>query len=60
MDSHQDPSTHTPHLPSAPETSRFQQWMDDPMRSVIVASLGTMSTLGIVLSGIWAINVALP
>jgi hypothetical protein len=38
----------------------FMQWVECPMRSVIAASITTMSTLGIVLSGIWAINVALP
>lgn len=49
-------------IPQAPATpqSRVERWVDDPMRSVIAASVGTMSTLGIVLSGIWAISVALP
>ena len=36
------------------------RWVDDPMRSMIAASLATINTLGIVLCGIWAINVALP
>ena len=40
--------------------SAFSRCVEDPMRSVIAASLGTMSTLGIVLCGIWAINAALP
>jgi len=42
------------------QPSAFSRWVEDPMRSVIAASLATMSTLGIVLCGIWAINVALP
>jgi hypothetical protein len=45
---------------SQPPLTLFQRWVEDPMRSVIAASVGTMSTLGIVLSGIWAINVVLP
>ena len=30
--------------------------LEDPMNSVIAASLVTMSTLGVVLSGAWFIN----
>ena len=41
------------------QPSASSRWVEDPMRSVIAASLATMSTLGIVLCGIWAINVAL-
>lgn len=38
---------------------RFMEWAQEPLGSLIVASVGTMSTLGVVLSSIWAINVAL-
>jgi hypothetical protein len=48
-----------PQAPAAPQ-GWVERWVDDPKRSVIAASVGTMSTLGIVLSGIWAINAALP
>ena len=46
---------------AAPATSmqRFGQWVQDPMASVIVASIATMSTLGFVLSGMWFISVML-
>lgn len=49
-------------ITQAPAASQgwVERWVDDPKRSVIAASVGTMSTLGIVLSGIWAINAALP
>ena len=35
---------------------RFGRFIQDPMGSVIAASIGTMSTLGVVLSGMWFIN----
>ena len=38
---------------------RFMEWAQEPLGSLIVASVGTMSTLGVVLSSIWAINVVL-
>lgn len=38
---------------------RFSQWIQDPMGSVIAASVGTIGSFGIVLSGVWAINAAL-
>lgn len=37
----------------------FSEWLQDPMGSVIAASVATISTFGIVLGGIWSINVAL-
>jgi hypothetical protein len=52
-------TTGAPTAANAPQ-SLVEKWVEDPMRSVIAASIGTMSTLGIVLSGIWAINVVLP
>jgi hypothetical protein len=57
--------TNEPSITGAPTAaiapqSLLERWVEDPMRSVIAASIATMSTLGIVLSGIWAINVVLP
>ncbi len=48
-----------PQVVATTVSQRFVQWIQDPMGSVIVASIGTMSTLGVVLSSIWAINFAL-
>jgi hypothetical protein len=44
-------------LPSRLE--RFGTWIQEPMGGVIAASVATMSSLGIVLSGSWAISLAL-
>jgi hypothetical protein len=46
---------------AAPLTAmqRFGRFVQDPMGSVIAASIATMSTLGFVLSGMWFINFAL-
>ncbi len=38
---------------------RFGRWLEDPMGGVIAASAATIGSFGVVLSGIWAINVAL-
>jgi hypothetical protein len=38
---------------------RFGRWLEDPMGGVIAASVATIGSFGVVLSGIWAINVAL-
>ena len=38
---------------------RFVAWLQDPMGSVIAASVATIGSFGVVLSGMWAINVAL-
>ncbi|MEM8564601.1 MAG: hypothetical protein AAGF57_20335 [Pseudomonadota bacterium] len=35
---------------------RFGQWVQDPMGGVIAASVATMSSLGVVLSGSWLIH----
>jgi len=37
---------------------RFIQWVQEPAGSVIAASVATISTFGITLSGIWAISLA--
>ena len=38
---------------------RFVEWLQDPMGSVIAASVATIGSFGVVLSGMWGINVAL-
>ena len=38
---------------------RIVRWLEDPMNSCIVASLATISTLGIVLSSMWFIQLVL-
>ena len=38
---------------------RFGQWVQEPMGSVIAASVATMSSLGMVLSGMWFISVVM-
>jgi hypothetical protein len=38
---------------------RFVQWVQEPMGSVIAASVATMSSLGFVLSGMWFISSAI-
>ncbi|MEE4143607.1 MAG: hypothetical protein V2I26_02325 [Halieaceae bacterium] len=50
-----DSATKTP----ASRPQRFSQWIQDPMGSVIAASVATIGSFGVVLSGMWAINVAL-
>ncbi|MEZ5571024.1 MAG: hypothetical protein R3E64_03285 [Halioglobus sp.] len=49
----------TVQAPSLSRRARFNQWIQDPMGSVIAASVGTMGSLGVVLSGIWLINLTL-
>jgi hypothetical protein len=38
---------------------RFGQWIQDPMGGVIAASVATIGSFGVVISGMWAINIAL-
>jgi hypothetical protein len=38
---------------------RFVEWIQDPMGSVIAASVATIGSLGLVLSGIWMVNLTL-
>jgi len=40
-------------------SARFGQWVQEPMNSIIAASAATMSTLGLVLSGMWFISYAM-
>ena len=44
-------------MPTARE--RFMNWVQQPLGSVVAASIATMSTLGMVLSGSWLISLAL-
>lgn len=60
MKSQQDHPTHDiSRAATASRTERFSQWIQDPLGSVIAASVATIGSFGVVLSGMWAINVAL-
>jgi len=37
----------------------FGQWLQDPLGSIIAASIAAMGSLGVVLSGSWFIHLAL-
>jgi hypothetical protein len=39
--------------------NRFVQWIQDPLGSIVAASVATIGSLGFVLSGIWMVNLAL-
>ena len=39
-----------------PLSQRFAEWINDPMGGVIAASVATIGSLGIVLSGSWLIH----
>ena len=51
----------TPDHNPAPETrgERFVRWLEDPLVSVVAASATTIGSLGIVVSGIWVVNLAI-
>ena len=38
---------------------RFVEWLQDPLGSIIAASVASIGSLGVVLSGIWFVNLAL-
>jgi hypothetical protein len=38
---------------------RFVAWLQDPLGSIIAASVASIGSLGVVLSGIWFVNLAL-
>ncbi len=38
--------------------SRFIEWVQDPLGSIVAASVATIGSLGFVLSGIWFVNLA--
>lgn len=40
-------------------TQRLGAWLEDPLRQVVAASVATIGSLGVVLSGIWFVNLAL-
>ena len=44
-----------------PETTtaqRLGEWIQDPVGSIIAASITAMGSLGVVMSGIWFVNLA--
>jgi len=45
--------------PPVSTTRRVIQWLQDPLGSIIAASAATLGSVGLVVSGIWAINLAL-
>ncbi len=50
-----------PNETSAQPTSRaarFSEWIQDPMGGVIAASVATIGSFGVVVSGIWFVNLA--
>lgn len=53
----QQASTHTSGKRTFKQSA--SHWLQDPMRSVVVASATCMSSLGIVLGGSWFISLAL-
>lgn len=60
MKPQQDQPTHDDsHTAQASRAQRFNEWIQDPMGGVIAASVATIGSFGVVLSGMWAINVAL-
>ena len=42
-----------------PLSHRFAEWIQDPMGGVIAASVATMGSLGVVLSGSWLIHMVI-
>jgi len=46
-------------VPSAPQsgTERFLAWIEEPFGQVVVASAATIGSFGLVLSGIWFVNI---
>ena len=48
-------------VPAAPRSrwSMFGQWIQNPLGSIVAASVATIGSLGVVLSGIWAIHFTL-
>ena len=42
-----------------PLKQRFAEWIHDPMGGVIAASVATIGSLGIVLSGSWLIHMVI-
>ena len=38
---------------------RFIRWVQEPLGSIITASVATIGSLGLVVSGIWVVNLAI-
>ncbi len=43
----------------APKTTgqRFLEWVEEPLGQVVVASVATIGSFGLVMSGIWFVNI---
>ena len=39
-------------------SQRMALWLEDPLGQVVAASVATIGSLGVVLSGIWLVNIA--
>ncbi len=44
---------------AAPKTTgqRFLEWMEEPLGQIVVASMATIGSFGLVMSGIWFVNI---
>ena len=56
---HQQDTTVQDQASASSRGERFGEWIQDPMGGVISASVATIGSFGVVLSGMWAINLAL-
>lgn len=56
---HQQDTTVQDQASASSRGERFGEWIQDPMGGVIAASVATIGSFGVVLSGMWAINLAL-
>ena len=52
-------STEAVETAAATPLQRFGAWVEEPMGSVITATVLTVGSFGLVLSGIWFVNVLL-
>ena len=44
--------------PPSTRDSGFVQWLQDPLGSIIAASIASIGSFGVVVSGIWFVNLA--
>ena len=54
-------SSHSPSQVRAKTAGTWQRialWLEDPLGQVVAASVATIGSLGVVLSGIWLVNIA--
>ena len=59
MKEQQEQTIHAKAGTPEPARQTFSEWIEDPLGSVIAASVATIGSFGVVISGMWAINVAL-